>query len=163
MLNLTLWTSEQLNISGAKHASVLPQCCMAMFLCLKKNKCISSSLPKVVPNNENSFITFEYWCILLKKFNLHKGKNRKKKCKIYHYIVITHTRKWDYMYQMSIIHSWTLTTSLSFELNGSPLILMITSALFDTKLAAIWVTSTGPICINKSVNGNKQNKEIGEI
>ena len=30
-------------------------------------------------------------------------------------------------------------------LNGSPLILMITSALFETKLAAIWVTSTGPI------------------
>ena len=92
-----------------------------------------------------------------------REKNRKKKCKIYQYIVITHTSKWDYMYQMSIIHSWTLTTSLSFELNGSPLILMITSALFDTKLAAIWVTSTGPICINKSVNRDKQNKEIGKI
>ena len=38
----------------------------------------------------------------------------------------------------------TLTTSDSFVLNGSPLILIITSALFETKLEAIWVTSIGP-------------------
>ena len=37
-----------------------------------------------------------------------------------------------------------LTTSDSFVLNGSPLILMITSALFETKLEAICVTSIGP-------------------
>lgn len=131
---------------------------MAMFLCLKKNKCISCSLSKVIPNNEDSFVTFEYWCILLKKFNLCEKTFKRYQC-----IVKKYARKQDCMYRMSVLHSLTLTTSVSFELNGSPLILIITSALFDTKLAAIWVTSTGPICLKKSVDENKHNKEVSKI